>query len=254
MPLPDRFRHGILRAFQGLELITPEDFAELACDYPSPLEGQSAELPRICLTLPETPARGRAFRQYNQGYRIWPGMKADPGWLGCALSYRHMFHSLQGAAINEALIVEDDVVLPADFEHRLTLARDCMDRQDADMFSGLIVDLHKDARVLNVEELDGITFVTLDRAVMMICNLYRSRMIEWLAAWDHTDRDAFTNTIDRYMEQATHLRVVTTLPFTASYLREASSSLRESGNDHFDALLSRSTERLTAKVAAFRNS
>lgn len=251
--LPDRFRHGVLRAFQGLELITPEEFEKLVTDYPLPFEGQPMEFPRICLTLPETPVRGRMFRQSHHGYRVWPGLKAVPGWRGCALSYRHMFRSLSRANVKEVLIVEDDVILPDDFEHRLMLARKIMDEQNADLFSGLIVDLHPDPKILDVQEVEGITFVTLDRAVMMICNLYRHRMIEWLKEWDDSDRNAFTNTIDRYMEQATHMRVVTTLPFTASYQRGAHSTLRESGNDQFDELLARSTERLEAKVAKFRS-
>lgn len=253
LPVPNRFRQGVLRALQGLGIIPPDQFEKLVQDYPSPTEGQPMALPRICLTLPEAPARTRAFRARNQGYRIWPGMKAFPGWRGCALSYRHIFRSLIRSGVNEALIVEDDVLLPADFDHRLSLARTYMDKQNADMFSGLIVDLNKDARILDVEEIDGITFVTLDRAVMTICNLYRSRMIEWLADWDDTDTNAFTNAIDRYMERATHLRVVTTLPFTAGYMDEAASTLRESGNDQFDAILARSNERLAAKVATFRS-
>lgn len=249
-PLPDRFRLFVLRALQGLDLIAPAQFDALAGDYPPVPTGPG--LPRLCLTLPETPARRRDFLTRNSGFALWPGMKADPGWRGCALSYRHMMRALRDAETPEALIVEDDVVLPADFDHRLDLARGVMDARDADMFSGLIVDLHPDTHVHAIDQVEGVTFVTLDRAVMMICNLYRPRMIDWLADWDDTDTNAFTNAIDRRMQRATHLRVVTTLPFTAAYQRQATSTLRESDNDQFDALLRVSHERLTAKVAAFR--
>ncbi|MDO5606178.1 MAG: hypothetical protein Q4G25_13550 [Paracoccus sp. (in: a-proteobacteria)] len=252
-PARDRFRLGILRAMQGLDLLTPAEFETLAPDYPSPLEDQMpGVMPRLCLSLPETPARRHGFAARQPGWPVWPGIKADPGWRGCALSYRMMMRALRDAGTPEALIVEDDAVLPADFEHILQLARQVMDRRDADLFSGLIVDLHEDTRVLAVDQIDGITFVTLDRAVMMMCNLYRGRMIDWLADWDDTDTNAFTNAIDRYMERATHLRVVTTLPFGATYLREAVSSLRESENDRYDALRARSEARLAAKLAEFR--
>ncbi|MDO5643540.1 MAG: hypothetical protein Q4G26_14295 [Paracoccus sp. (in: a-proteobacteria)] len=255
-PACDRFRLGILRAMQGLDLISPKEFRNLASDYPPPFDGQTegGGMPRLCLSLPETPARWRGFVSRQPGWPVWPGMKADPGWRGCALSYRHMMRALRDAGTPEALIVEDDVILPPDFDHRLTLARAVMDRRGADMFSGLIVDLHPDTRILAVDEIGGITFVTLDRAVMMICNLYRRRMIDWLADWDDSDPNAFTNTIDRHMERATHLRVVTTLPFTAGYQRAAASSLRESGNDRYDALLAQSNALLAQKLAAFRAS
>lgn len=250
-PVPDRFRHGVLRALQGLNLISPERFDELVTDYPSLLEGQSGKLPRICLTLPETPERTHAFQAHHNGYQLWQGLKAEPGWRGCALSYRHMFRSLSAAGISEALIVEDDVVLPNSFERHLETIRAAMRDADADMFSGLIVDLHKDSRILDVEHRDGLTLIHLDRAVMMICNLYRTRMIEYLAAWNHTDTNAFSNTIDRYMEQATHLRVITTLPFLAAYRPELHSTLRENDNRSYDVLRLQSEAALAQKVREF---
>ncbi|SDE43123.1 hypothetical protein SAMN05421538_106218 [Paracoccus isoporae] len=249
---PDRFRLGVLRGLQGLGIIAPATFARLATDYPKPYDPSHDGLLRTCLTLPETPDRTASFLTHNAGdYLIWPGLKAAPGWRGAALSYRHMMRAFRAAGIVEALVVEDDVLLPADFEARLTTIRGYMDDCDADLFSGLIVDLHREARVLGVERRDGLCLVQLDRAVMMICNLYRRRMIEHLAQWDDGDDNAFSNTIDRYMERATHLRVVTTLPFTASYGASLKSTLRDADNHKFDALLARSEKMLAEKVAAF---
>ncbi|MFV0408804.1 MAG: glycosyltransferase [Paracoccus sp. (in: a-proteobacteria)] len=253
-PRPDRFRLGFLRALLGLDLITPTAFEQLASDYPSPIV-DSGQMPHICLSLPETPIRSKAFLQQDRrGFRIWPGLKADPGWRGAALSYRHLMRALKAANIPEALIVEDDVILPADFDRRLDLIRTYMDKCDADLFSGLIVDLNPDVQVLGVERRGGLCLVQLDRAVMMICNLYRQRMIDYLADWDDTDDNAFSNTIDRYMERATHLRVVTTLPFTADYGASLQSTLREADNHVFDALRARSETLLARKVAAFERS
>lgn len=258
-PLPDRFRLGVLRSLQGLDMITPEQFELLATDYPQPFASAGdvagPAMPRICLTLPETPARAAAFRDRNRDdFLIWPGLKASPGWRGAALSYRHIMRRLQAAGIQEALVVEDDAILPPDFDARLASVRSYMDECDADLFSGLIADLHKDANVLAVERRDGMVLVQLDRAVSMVCNLYRRRMIDHLAAWDDRDTNAFSNTIDRYMEAATHLRVVTTLPFIADYGAGLQSTLRDADNHAFDALRARSEELLAAKVAAFEAS
>ena len=104
---------------------------------------------------------------------------------------------------------------------------------------------------MGVERRDGLVLVQLDRAVMMICNIYRQRMIEHLAAWDDKDDNAFTNTIDRYMEAATHLRVVTTLPFMVDYGASLQSTLRDADNHEFDALRARSEALLAAKIAEF---
>ena len=158
------------------------------------------------------------------------------------------------ANIAEALVVEDDVVLPPDFDAKLDTIRGYMDECNADMFSGLIVDLHRDAVVSGVERRDGLCMVQLDRAVMTICNLYRARMIDHMANWDDQDDNAFSNTIDRYMEQATHLRVVTTLPFMVDYGANLPSTLREADNHKFDALRARSEALLAEKVAAFEAS
>lgn len=250
-PAADAFRLGVLRALLGLDMISPEQFDALAIDYPAPFPSTPG-LPRACLTLPETPARGRAFQAQNlPGYPLWPGLKAYPGWRGAALSYRHIMRWLQRHDIAEALVVEDDVILPPDFDRHLDTIRGYMDECDADLFSGLIVDLHPEVRVLGVERRDGLVMVQLDRAVMMICNLYRQRMIAHLADWDDVDTNAFSNTIDRYMEAATHLRVVTTLPFLAGYGANLQSTLRDADNHKYDTLHARSEALLARKVAAF---
>ncbi|WBU53465.1 hypothetical protein [Paracoccus sp. SCSIO 75233] len=251
-PMPDRFRLGVLRALQGLGMIGPDQFDQLAADYPDPATSSTAEMPRICLSLPETPSRIREFHAVNgDGFQVWPGLKATPGWRGAALSYRYLMRRLRDAKITEALIVEDDAILPPDFDTRLATIQHYMDECDADMFSGVIADLHEDAQVLGVRRQDGLCLVQLDRAVSMVANLYRPRMIDWLAEWDHQDDNAFTNTIDRYMERATHLRVVTTLPFTVGFGRDAQSTLRQSDNRKYDDILARSEARLARKVAAF---
>ena len=50
-----------------------------------------ATVPRLCLGLPETPARRASFqRQPVQGFRVFDGLRYDPGWIGAALSFRTM--------------------------------------------------------------------------------------------------------------------------------------------------------------------
>lgn len=62
----DRFRLGFLRTLQGLGMITPDTFEALATDYPAVFDPHQ-DLPRTCLTLPETPSRTRAFEENDAG-------------------------------------------------------------------------------------------------------------------------------------------------------------------------------------------
>ena len=251
---PDYFRLGVLRALQGMGIISCEKFDLLAVAYPTAVSEDAVK--RICLSLPENPNRIKDFISSNENhssFHIWPGLKASPGWRGAALSYRRIFRELRESDIREVLIVEDDVILPSDFDKKIGTISDVMNRSDADIFSGLIVDLHPDARVTKVEKCDGLTFVHLDRAVMMICNIYRKKMIEYLANWDQENDNPFTNTIDRYMEQATHLKVITTFPFLVEYRQEAQSTLRDSDNNSFNNTLLKSQANLARKISEFES-
>ena len=238
------------RALLGMGIIAAEDFDAAHPDWPCPIQAP----PRLCLSLRETPARRAAFLAQSQadGYQIWEGLRAVPGWRGAALSYRQMFRRLQAEDRTEAIICEDDVIFPEDFGPRLASVKAHLsDRSDWDMFSGFIADLSPEAHVTHVVTAHGETFVTLDRAVSMVFNIYRGPVIDWLARWDPSDDDAFQNTIDRRLESY-RFRIVTTLPFLVGHREDAESTLREFRNAKYHPQVAASERLIREKVAAFR--
>ncbi|WP_255328150.1 hypothetical protein [Paracoccus albicereus] len=238
------------RALLGLEIIDPDTFDDCHPDWPCKLEAT----PCLCLSLSETPERRAQFLKQHQAsqFRIWEGLRASPGWRGAALSYRQMFNRLQAEAIDKAIICEDDVEFPADFDRRFdALRRHLAERNDWDMASGFIADLSPRAKVLDVADVEGMTVVTLNSAVSMVFNIYRRGAMSLLAGWDVNDTDPFTNTIDRRLE-AGQLRVVTTLPFLVRHRDDSASTLREFGNDKYQSEIAATEKLLAEKVSAYR--
>ncbi len=80
-------------------------------------------------------------------------------------------------------------------------------------FAGIIAHLHDDTRIIDVREIDGIEYVYIDKMTSMVMNIYSRSGMALIAQWDETNIDAETNTIDRYVESAQDLVVVTTVPF-----------------------------------------
>ena len=76
--------------------------------------------------------------------------------------------------------------------------------------------------------------------------------MELISNWDETNIDAETNTIDRYVESAEDLVVVTTVPFLVGYAEEQQSTLWGFENSQYTSLIKASEELLAKKVAEFK--
>lgn len=111
--------------------------------------------------------------------------------------------------------------------------------------------MHASAKVVNVENVNGICFVTIDKMTSMVCNIYNRRALGILAAWNPKDHNDQTNTIDRYLENQARLRVVTTLPFLVSHREEVHSTLWGFQNDQYRDMISASEQALRKKVEEF---
>lgn len=246
----NRFDEGFRRALLSLGMIDLQAFRERAPQYPIPVPPE----PRLCLTLPETPARRRQFQaQGEHGFRLWDGLRGDPGWVGCGLSYSHMAGRLLGAGAERALVCEDDVLFPPDFDARLAeIERHLALRDDWDLFSGFMAEAHPDLRVLGVQEAGGTTLVTVDRAVSMVCNLYGRSALQRLADWDPSNANVYENAIDRWLDRGGGLRVVVALPFLVGHRADADSVVWGGSNARYDGAAERAEQRLRDKVAAFR--
>ncbi|MFC4625517.1 methyltransferase type 11 [Daeguia caeni] len=178
-----RFSFMLDRALVALNLL-PLDVMNTHAPYLA----ENSEI--VALSLPETIIRRRQLLTgMPQDTVIFDGVRYQPGWLGCGLSFKLLArHALQQGK-HRLTIMEDDAVLPDGFDNRYRIIRSYLDSRDEqwDMFSGVMAEIDPRARILSVEEFEGETFITLDRTMSMVFNIYNKRALEVLAAWNPHD-------------------------------------------------------------------
>ncbi|WP_171840631.1 CgeB family protein [Asaia bogorensis] len=183
---------------------------------------------KIVLSLPETFERRAVIKAAAKaGIYCFPGLRARPGWVGAAFSFKYLAKKLLESGCEFVLIHEDDAVFPSlDAQEILDFAKKIYNEYYKwDVFSAFISDLHNDAKISKIFSVDGIECVATDRTVGMVCNVYSRKSLEIIAQWDENDLDVHTNTIDRYLENMEELKVVTTIPFLAEHNDMANSSM-----------------------------
>lgn len=225
--------------------ISFQEFWELVGDkLPAPGE-------KLCLNLPEYVNRAEDFDKDNRyGFTRFSGLKHPYGWMGCAMSYKFMAMWAKKYHFSQLIVCEDDVEFPVDFDMAWSTLSRYLEktRNDWDLFSGILADLHEDAEILDSRTEDGKTYVTLDKMISTVYNVYNPKALDFLADWDDKNDDVETNTIDRYLERCADLRVVTTLPFLVGHKEELYSTLWGTQNTEYTALIEASQELLKQKV------
>ena len=210
--------------------------------------------PRLALSLPETTARRAMFVSHQMpGVQVFDGVRYSPGWIGAALSYKYLAQQALAAQWPQLEVMEDDVLFLPDYvEHKAVVDAYLAQRSGQwDVFVGLIAIMHPDTRVLGVERQGGLVFITIDRMISMVHNIYAPTVLRLLAQWDERHADPETNTIDRYLQTQSQLRVVTTLPFLVGHHEELHSSLWGIQNSQYTEIIAKAQSELEAKVRAF---
>ena len=114
-----------------------------------------------------------------------------------------------------------------------------------------MADLHKGAKILSVEQHDGRSFVTTNRLISTVMNIYNESVFETMIGWDESNRDVGSNTIDRYLERNSRLRVVVTDPFLVGHKEDQHSTIWGFQNTQYADMIARSSDLLRMKVDAF---
>ena len=242
-----RFDFMLWRSLFALRMINLATWEDLTGD--TQLAGS-----QLALSLPETPQRRSAFLRLSApGVHCFDGMRYTPGWVGCALSYRFLAQKALQAGWSRLEVMEDDVEFPADYPQRRALVDAYLAEHEGcwDVFAGLIAIIHPDTHVLGVEHRSGTCFVTVDRMISMVHNIYAPTTLQRLAQWNPHNQDPHTNTIDRHLQNSGPLRVVVTLPFLVGHHEELHSSLWGVQNSQYSDLISQAQAELQAKVTAF---
>ncbi len=150
--------------------------------------------------------------------------------------------------------MEDDVLLPTDFEAKMAVVNEYLDtrRGKWDLFAGIIASLHPETKVLSVEAFKGMMFATINRMTSMVFNIYAASTLRLLASWNPDNLDADCNTIDRFLESHGGLRVVVVLPFLVAHREELRSTLWGFKNIQYRDMIAGSERALQGMALAYQ--
>ncbi len=207
---------------------------------------------RVCLSLPESVSRKKAFDADNKfGFEFFPGLKHRLGWIGCGMSYKFMLKKAAEQNLDNILICEDDVYFPPEFEEKFEKVL-AFTKQNSDwnIFSGIMADVGR-VKILKHENKDGVDFVYLDKIISMVFNLYDKSAFDMIADWDELNRNVHVNAIDRYLENK-KLRVLTTCPFLVGHKEDLSSTIWGQQNTIYTQLIADSSKKLEEMTKAFK--
>lgn len=206
------------------------------------------------LSMPETIGRRKLFLDVRpKECVVFDGIRRKPGWVGCGLSYAALARHAKANNMNTMTVMEDDVILPNDFESKLDSINRFLAAKAGgwDVFSGVIAALNPDAEVLAVEEFEGQRFVTINKMTSTVFNIYADSAIDMFTQWNPENLDAEKNTIDRFLENQKTIKVIATIPFLVGHREEAHSTLWGFQNTTYIEMIANSQALLETKVAAF---
>lgn len=199
---------------------------------------------RVCLSLPESISRKKAFEEDNKyGFEFFPGLKHRIGWIGCGMSYKFMLKKAAEQNFDNVLICEDDVYFPPEFEEKFYQVLEyTKNNSDWNIFSGIMADVGR-VKILKHVQQNGVDFVYLDKIISMVFNLYDKSAFNIIADWDELNRNVHVNAIDRYLENS-KLRVLTTCPFLVGHKEDLNSTIWGQQNTIYTQLIADSSKKL----------
>lgn len=110
------------------------------------------------------------------------------------------------------MICEDDVELPPNYDRVMeTIHAQSRPLKANGIFSWASLRTCMQMPWCQMFKRDGLTFITLDKMTSTVFNIYSRKAMELISAWDETLEDDQINTIDRYLERTSNLRIVTLL-------------------------------------------
>ena len=199
-----------------------------------------------CLTLPETMERTEQFSKNVLDFKFFPGLRHELGWIGCGLSYKFMLRKAKEMNLDNVIICEDDVLLKEHFLRRFNNIMEYLNHNKSkwDIFSGLLADISPKMEIENIDNFNLENFIFVNKMISMVFNVYNSSFFEQLEDWDYSNYDSLSNTIDRYLEKKTSLKIVTTNPYLVTCRENINSTLWGSENTIYNNMIANSEKKL----------
>ena len=131
----------------------------------------------------------------NIKFKRIAAIKAWPELLGSGMSYKFAINSAKMSGLDQITICEDDALFPPTFERNYQIIREYLSTLDKwDIFVGLISDFDNSTKIINVENYEGLEFVTIDKFTSTVLNIYNASSYDHILAWgDATARISIMN-------------------------------------------------------------
>jgi hypothetical protein len=199
---------------------------------------------KIVLSMPETTERrNRAVMSLPAEMIFFDGVKQVPGWIGCAKSYKFLSQFLLDQGVSRVVICEDDVVLPPSYESDIRIIFEYLDSIEVewDVFVGLTADFDYKTTIFDVQEFRGLRFLHCNNFTSTVFNIYNRSGLEKFASWhfDHSIEEQ-RNTIDRFLNQDSNLRVISLDKNLCEHDSNLSSTIWDHSNEEYDSMIIRS--------------
>ncbi len=207
------------------------------------------------LSLPETIERRKTIaRTRPESCQVFDGIRHRIGWIGCGSSFNALSRYALYNNIERLTVMEDDALLPQNYDEVLRQVNQYLDTQknNWDIFSGLMADISPEAKVLSVEAVGDRTYVIIDKMTSMVFNIYNRSALELISKWNPLDTDAVTNTVDRYLERQEGLRVVVCIPFIVGYNEGVTSTLWGVDNSRYTPMIAKAEKKIEAMARAWQ--
>ncbi len=207
----------------------------------------------VVLSLPETVERRASYIKYGiKDVQFFDGIRRSPGWMGCGLSYKYLARSALEQNLEKLLVVEDDVEFFPDHAEKMEIINEYLERHTGqwDIFSGVMALTMDECRILHVDKYKGITFVTVDKMISTVFNVYFPSALERLALWD-PNVESFDDQIDRYLAAQNDLKILTTLPYLVGHKAVEDSTIWQRKNFGFSQMIKNSEAVLAKKIEEY---
>jgi hypothetical protein len=206
-----------------------------------------------CLTLDEYKYRLDKFKEINKNYldkiKYYIGVKINPGWIGCGMSYKILINNFKNSNKKYLTICEDDCLLPDNFNEIYDKILNYLDKQNYDMFVGLIADFDYNTIISKIEDVNGIKYIHINNYTSAVFNIYSKNICDKIISWNQYDMDVHNNTMDRYL-QIQNLKIITTYPFYFDCINIQSTLW---GTTNYDNMIIKSQNLLKLKIDQFLN-
>jgi hypothetical protein len=208
-----------------------------------------------CLHLIETPERFIKFKQINDisNIEIFPAIKYNPGWKGCAISYLNLMYNAKRCNLDTITICEDDCRFPINFNFIYKTIKEFLLKINWDIFVGVIADLPKDVSIINIYQYKNIKFIEINKMHSMVFNIYNKSIYDLIINWKKNTNDSNNShdQIDQYIKKQ-NVRIITTYPFYFDCIDIDSTLWGKNLYSHYNNMFLKSLNILNKKIKNYK--